>query len=61
MLKGARFSERRNLWIKYEIKPGDAINVATALENDVEIIVSYDKDFDKLEEIKRLDPRSLLE
>jgi len=61
MLKGARFSERRNLWIKYEIKPRDAIHAATALENGIEIIVSYDRDFDKLEEIKRLDPRSLLE
>ena len=46
---------------KYEIKPRDAIHAATALENGIEIIVSYDRDFDKLEEIKRLDPHSLLE
>ena len=51
----------QELMEKYEIKPRDAIHAATALENDIEIIVSYDKDFDKLEEIKRLDPRSLLE
>jgi len=46
---------------KYKIKPRDAIHAATALENNIETIVSYDRDFDKLEEIKRLDPRSLLE
>ena len=43
----------QELMEKYEIKPRDAIHVATALENDIEIIVSYDRDFDKLEEIKR--------
>jgi len=50
----------QRLMEKYEIKPRDAIHAATALENGIEIIVSYDRDFDKLEEIKRLDPRSLL-
>jgi len=51
----------QKLMEKYGIKPRDAIHVATALENGVETIVSYDRDFDKLEEIKRLDPRNLLE
>ena len=51
----------QRLMEKYEIKPRDAIHAATALENGIETIVSYDRDFDKLEEIKRLDPRSLLE
>ena len=51
----------QGLMEKYEIKPRDAIHAATALENGIETIVSYDRDFDKLEEIKRLDPRSLLE
>jgi len=53
----------QKLMEKYGIKPGDgdAIHAATALENSVETIVSYDRDFDKLEEIKRLDPRNLLE
>ena len=46
---------------KYKIKPRDAIHAAIALENGIETIVSYDRDFDKLEEIKRLDPHSLLE
>ena len=46
---------------KYEIKPRDAIHAATALENDIETIIIYDRDFNKLEEMKRLDTRSLLE
>jgi len=51
----------QRLMEKYKIKPRDAIHAATALENGIETIVSYDRDFDKLDEIKRLDPRSLLE
>ena len=51
----------QKLMEKYGIKPRDAIHAATALENGIETIVSYDRDFDKLEEIKRLDPRNLLE
>jgi len=51
----------QSLMEKYKIKPRDAIHAATALENGIETIVSYDRDFDKLEEIKRLDPHSLLE
>ena len=51
----------QKLMEKYGIKPRSAIHAATALENGVETIVSYDRDFDKLEEIKRLDSRSLLE
>ena len=51
----------QKLMEKYGIKPRDAIHAATALENSVETIVSYDRNFDKLEEIKRLDPRNLLE
>ena len=50
----------QRLMEKYGIKPRDAIHAATALENGVETIVTYDRDFDRLEEIKRLEPRSLL-
>ena len=50
----------QKLMEKYMIKPRDAIHAATALENGVETIVSYDRDFDKLEEIRRVEPRSLL-
>jgi len=50
----------QRLMEKYGIKPRDAIHAAVALENGVETIVTYDRDFDRLEEIKRLEPRSLL-
>ena len=41
---------------KYKMKPRDAIHAATALENRVFDIVSYDKDFDEVEGIKRIEP-----
>ncbi|MEM4142995.1 MAG: type II toxin-antitoxin system VapC family toxin [Candidatus Bathyarchaeia archaeon] len=41
---------------KYQVKPRDAIHAATALENNVVEIVSYDKDFEKVEGLKRIEP-----
>ncbi|MEM3479804.1 MAG: type II toxin-antitoxin system VapC family toxin [Candidatus Bathyarchaeia archaeon] len=41
---------------KYRLKPRDAIHAATALENKINIIVSYDRDFDSLIEVKRTEP-----
>lgn len=41
---------------KYGIKPRDAIHAATAIENKIESIASYDKDFDVIKEIKRIEP-----
>jgi predicted nucleic acid-binding protein len=41
---------------KYKLAPRDAIHAASALENKITTIVSYDKDFDSLEEIKRIEP-----
>ena len=41
---------------KYELKPRDALHAATALENKITTIVSYDEDFDKLNMIKRVEP-----
>lgn len=34
----------------------DLIHVVSALKNDAEIIISADRDFDKITEIKRIDP-----
>ena len=39
---------------KYNIKPRDAIHVASALINGANEIISDDKDFDKIKEIKRI-------
>jgi len=41
---------------KYKMKPRDAIHAATALENKITEIVSFDKDFDEVKEIKRIEP-----
>ncbi len=45
---------------KYKIKPRDAIHAATALENNIVDIVSYDKDFEEIEGLNELSlkPRS---
>jgi len=40
---------------KYNIKPRDAIHVASALINGANEIISDDKDFDKIKEIKRIE------
>ena len=38
---------------KYNLKPRDAIHVASALTNNIKEIISDDPDFDKVKEIKR--------
>jgi len=41
---------------KYKVRPRDALHSAAALENKIATIVSYDKDFDIINEIKRIEP-----
>src|SRR3989344_4637949 len=41
---------------KYNIRPRDAIHAATALHVGVNEIISEDSDFDKINELKRIDP-----
>jgi predicted nucleic acid-binding protein len=41
---------------RYGLKPRDAIHAATAMENRITVIVSYDKDFDRIRELKRVEP-----
>ncbi len=40
----------------YGLRPRDSLHVATMLENGVEKILSYDRDFDTVKEIKRVEP-----
>jgi len=40
----------------YGITPYDGIHVASAVENNVKEIVSADREFDKVETIRRIDP-----
>ncbi|MCD6092444.1 MAG: type II toxin-antitoxin system VapC family toxin [Candidatus Aenigmarchaeota archaeon] len=39
---------------KYNLKPRDAIHLSAAIEHGVFTIISEDEDFDKIEEIERL-------
>ncbi|MGQ9552138.1 MAG: type II toxin-antitoxin system VapC family toxin [Candidatus Bathycorpusculaceae bacterium] len=41
---------------KHMVKPRDAIHAAAALENRIETFVSYDKDFDRISEVRRIEP-----
>jgi len=52
VLKAQEITER------YKLKPRDALHAAVALENRIDTIVSYDRDFDELEEIRRIEPVS---
>jgi len=49
-LKAQEITER------YKIKPRDVLHAAATLENRIDTIVSYDRDFDEIEEIKRIEP-----
>ncbi len=40
-----------------QISPRDLIHVATATRNNVDVILSVDQDFDRIKEVKRVDPR----
>jgi len=55
-VKRSTIIRAQKLMEKYKIKPRDAVHAAIALEKGIMVIVSYDKDFDKVKEIKRLEP-----
>jgi predicted nucleic acid-binding protein len=42
-----------------QVEPRDAIHAAVVLNHDLEAIISADRAFDQLSEIKRLDPLEL--
>lgn len=46
----------QELMENYELKPRDALHAATALENKLVAIVSFDEDFDKVKVVKRIEP-----
>lgn len=43
----------------YDLKPRDAIHAATAINLDISEIVSEDDDFDKIKELKRINPTNI--
>ena len=42
-------------------RPKDAINVATMLENKIRLIISEDKDYDKVQLVQRIHPKEIVE
>jgi len=47
-------SQAQGLIVKYNLKPRDAIHIASALNQKIELIISDDQDFDVIKEIKRI-------
>jgi len=47
-------SKAQGLIVKYNLKPRDAIHIASALNQKIELIISDDQDFDVIKEIKRI-------
>jgi predicted nucleic acid-binding protein len=54
-VKKSTIFKAQDLAEKYRLTPRDAIHAATALENKITTTVSYDKDFDEINEIKRIE------
>jgi len=48
------YREAAKLISDYGIKPSDALHVAVMLNNNIELIATEDKEFDKIREVKRL-------
>ncbi len=42
------------LLVEYGLKPSDALHLAAMINNGINVIVSEDREFDKLENVKRL-------
>lgn len=56
VVKRATLFKAQEIAEKYRLKPRDAIHAAAAIENKISIIVSYDKDFDIIDGIRRIEP-----
>jgi len=47
------YEKAKELILKYNLKPSDALHVAVMLNNEIEIILSEDHEFDRVSEIRR--------
>ncbi|MET1159639.1 MAG: type II toxin-antitoxin system VapC family toxin [Thermoprotei archaeon] len=47
------YNQAVNILKKYQLKPSDAIHVGAMLANDISLIASEDREYDKIEGIKR--------
>jgi len=55
-VKRATVFKAQEIVEKYRLTPRDAIHAAAAIENKIGIIVSYDRDFDVLNGMRRIEP-----
>lgn len=44
----------RNIMIKYGLRPSDSLHVAAMLANNIKIIISEDREYDKVDGIRRV-------
>ena len=48
------YERAKEIMRKYSVKPSDAFHIAVMLNNSINVILSEDKDLDKVAEIKRI-------
>ena len=48
------YTSAKEILIRYNIKPSDALHVASMKNNGIRHIVSEDKEFDKVEDVERI-------
>jgi len=52
----ATITNAQSIMEEYALKPRDAIHAATALTNGLHRILSFDKDFDAIPDLTRIEP-----
>lgn len=55
-IKKTTIFKAQEIMEKYKLRPRDAIHASVALENKISTLVSFDRDFDLVGEIKRVEP-----
>ncbi len=48
------YEHASKLMIEYKLKPSDSLHIGAMLNNGINVIVSEDKEFDKIKQIKRV-------
>lgn len=55
-VRKATILKAQEIMEKYRLRPRDAIHVSVALENKISTLVSFDKNFDLVSEVRRIEP-----
>ncbi|MGC9105420.1 MAG: type II toxin-antitoxin system VapC family toxin [Thermoprotei archaeon] len=48
------YERAKEVMRRYSIKPSDAFHVAVMLNNSLDLVLSEDREFDKVKEVKRI-------